>query len=199
MANWKELYEKFGEFPDEIPKKFMEQIEFMKINNLGTFFDLGCGTGRYSLLAASLGFDVIGGDYSNKAIEICNEKIKLNSSELKIKFQHVDMFDLKFKPNFFDNLIAIHSIQHANTKQVEEVFRSITRILKTKGLVFIVVPSLRNRDYSDKIKVDKYTYQPKTGLEKGVNHHYFDEKEIRILLKEFEIINLEYYESSICG
>lgn len=62
-----ELY--FSEYDDwlEMDKRAMEYVD-------GRVLDIGCGAGRHALYLQGRGFDVLGIDYSPRAIEVCRRR-----------------------------------------------------------------------------------------------------------------------------
>lgn len=80
----------------EVEKKILSSLP-----KQSKILDVGCGSGRFSIGAAQLGFSVTGIDITPAAIEAANKKakdLKLNN----INFIIGDMTDIKFKDNEFD-------------------------------------------------------------------------------------------------
>lgn len=75
--------------------------------------DVGCGSGRFSINAAKLGFDVTGIDITKSAIDSCNRSAAKDKS-LNVKFivgditEHtiLEQYDYVFCPRFVINAIA---------------------------------------------------------------------------------------------
>lgn len=68
----------------------------VKKNNANNFLDVGCGEGKYTILAQNMGFNAYGIDYIQKAIE----KAKSRSKGLKCNFIFDDFFEYNFKRKF---------------------------------------------------------------------------------------------------
>jgi hypothetical protein len=63
-------------------------------------------------------------------------------------------------------------------------------VLRTEGVIFITV-SFRKKGYKfdkwDLKEVEKGTYIPQKGQEKGIPHHFFSSGEIQSVFKSFEL------------
>jgi SAM-dependent methyltransferase len=68
----------------------------------GRVLDVGCGTGEHALLAASLGFDATGLDYSPRAIALARDKAATRG--LGAQFVVGDALDLSVLPGQFDTV-----------------------------------------------------------------------------------------------
>lgn len=71
----------------------------------GKIFDAGCGPGRTAIYLAGLGYDVVGADISNNAIE----RAKRKAAEMKVsaQFFQADLCRLSGYDNAFDTVIDI--------------------------------------------------------------------------------------------
>ncbi len=98
---FEEIYEKL-EAPwtrTEPPQRLVELVESEKIKPCKAI-DIGCGEGFYSIYLASKGFDVLGIDFSEKAIQHARK----NASEhgVDAKFQVLDLTELSKITERFD-------------------------------------------------------------------------------------------------
>ena len=108
-----------------------------------TIFDYGCGSGR--LFPLYLQFDVskiIGIDISSKAIQIAKERYKSD----KIKISKTDLFDLKYKQNYFDLLISNRVLQHIKPKEIKRTIKKIVFMSR-----YIYVNEMTDSDYQENI------------------------------------------------
>ena len=74
--------------------------------------DLGCGSGRHSELLIKQGYQVYGCDVSAAAIKMTMERIRMLN--LKGKFEVSYFNSLPYENEFFDMIIAWHSIYYNN-------------------------------------------------------------------------------------
>jgi SAM-dependent methyltransferase len=106
-----------------------------------TGLDAGCGMGRFSIVAANRGAEIIGIDLSN-AIEPAYEKSKIIPTFHAVQG---DIYNLPFKDEYFDfaqTLGVIHI-----TPDPEEALLSIKQTVKSGGKVFIYVyPDFRDEN-----------------------------------------------------
>ena len=72
-------------------KELVELVESGKVKPCKVI-DIGCGEGYYSIYLAKKGFDVLGIDISEKAIEYAKQNAK--QAGVNIRFIAMDLFDL---------------------------------------------------------------------------------------------------------
>lgn len=109
-----------------------------KLKKGAKVLDLACGSGRFSIGAAKLGFNVIGVDITPEAIKAAKnraDKDKLN----KVRFLEGDMTNLEFENNTFDYTFcprfSINAV--ATFEQRAKAIREMLRVTKEGGTIFI--------------------------------------------------------------
>lgn len=198
---WDEVYKINGvEFLQVHP--LIKDNNYIMINNQNKkLLDVGSGTGRHLLYFSKKKVDCYGFDISVEGIKISYRRLKQENLQASI-INH-DMFKkFPYEDEYFDYIISIQTINHGKIDDLKRIFDEIERVLKKGGRIIISVPKWRrigetSRHYfkdgiSWPIKiVEKNTYIPIEGLEKGIPHHVFSQKEIKSLLKKFEIHKIQ--------
>lgn len=127
-------------------KQFSNSIQLIldrfKINNFSknnfkgkTVLDVGCGSGRYCVLASSLNAKkVIGIDSSKKNVNFNNQKFK---NVPKLKFIFGDNTNLKIQNNFSDITISNGVIHH--TSNMYKSLDELIRVTKKGGKILLMV------------------------------------------------------------
>lgn len=119
-----------------LTKKLMSH---MKKSHKLRVIDLGCGSGRNVIAAAKMGFDCLGIDISNKAIEIGREKAKEENLGDKAEFINADILKMKSKEvGLFDFCIMSEVIEHMNNHQ--EGINIAYSLLKKGGVLLLTTP-----------------------------------------------------------
>jgi len=192
---WDKLFEK-GEFtslePDEEVLNF---VALLKRNRAKRILDLGCGACRHIIYLALKGFEVYGSDFSLKALKICQERLKERKIEAYIKAEDVSL--LGYRNECFDAVICLNTIYHNTLKGIKRTIAEIQRILRNRGLLLVNFMSKRTWKYGKGTKVEEGTYLQDEAWEKGILHHYSDEREIRELFYNFNSIELKLKERKI--
>jgi len=88
--------------------------------------DLGCGTGRHTVILKRRGAKVWGIDLSPKMIEIAKSEIK------DVDFKIGSVYRLPYKSNFFDIVVAGLVIGYF--KNLDKAFKEVYRVLKNNGI-----------------------------------------------------------------
>ena len=120
-------------------ERFMELREILSrhlpIKN-GRALDIGCNAGLSSFVLEELGFDVVGIDIQEKAIERAKELAKKRGS--KAEFYVMDAKNLDFKENTFD-LVALlgYPLAHFSIWDFDKILQEVKRVLKPQGWIVI--------------------------------------------------------------
>lgn len=172
-------------FKADIPQKM---LDLFKQENVQTILDLGSGDGTIAVELAKQGKTVYALEISHDGIE--KTKAQAQEAQVSIHILEQDMYQaLPFEDKALDAVIAFQSLNHNTLSEIEKLFVEITRILKHGGL-FIVkaanfnsfnLKELGNGLYEDSHGgisctlqfLDKQTYVPQDGPEKGLIHYAF--------------------------
>lgn len=129
--------------------KYLELRQIRKIVSVtGKVLDVGCGRGEYlNLLQNS---DNYGVDISKKMVEIAKKH-----TDAKISIG--DATNLRFKRNFFDNLLCIDTLHHLPKKSFSQALSEFVRVTKPKSKIIIdfknsdnfIVRYLHKKDFSE--------------------------------------------------
>ncbi len=96
--------------------------------------ELGCGTGQLSLFLARGNRNIFGVDISNGSLSL-GEKFRSDNDIKNLYFMKMDVFDLKFKKNYFDFTISNGVLHH--TKDARKAFNALVKVTKPGGLIVI--------------------------------------------------------------
>jgi SAM-dependent methyltransferase len=156
--------------------------------------DLGCGIGRHSVLFAEMNYTVSAFDISSEGMAYL--KNLKDAKHLAIDIKIGDAKSLPYSNKSFDAVLAFHVIYHADQPGIRLALNEIERVLRQDGEVFLTFISQNSPSYSNpaNIIIDDYTRIKTEGIEKGIPHYYVNEKELKELLKSFEIIKLQHIE-----
>jgi SAM-dependent methyltransferase len=95
----------------------------------GRALDLGCGTGTNALYLAQHGYDVVGVDFSAKAIE--QARAKARQAEVKVDFQIGDVTRLDFLRDPFDVVIDVGCFHGLGDEGKSRYAQHIARLCHT--------------------------------------------------------------------
>lgn len=138
--------------------------------NKEIILDAGCGDGRFCFELKKLNANIVGIDYSEKALAFA----KLINPDVPFYKKALDSECIDFEIKC-DKIVCINVIEHIQPEKLHNVLLNLKRLLNVDGKIVFTVPST-------KIKVPEKHYQ------------HFSTDSIRELLKDyFEILSVEEY------
>lgn len=167
-------------------------INRWKMQNKTAFLDIGCGLGRHSFFFAENGFKVNAFDLSDYAV--CEVEKNIKKFNFDINLFKGDIIDLKLPTESIDCMLAFMSLNHTDTQGFKKTLNDINRILKKEGEIFFTIPAKNSRLFTENVeKLDKNSVVFKDeGPEKGIPHFFANESNLKGILSDFEIINIDY-------
>ena len=185
---WNEIFRRKGAFFTE-PHEDMPNIAgLLEVKKAQNVLDFGSGSGRHVIYLARMGFKVFGFDDSPKGIELA--QAALDEAGLTADLRLLGMNeDLPYDDDFFDAVIAVQVIHHADIITIESIVTEITRVLRKDGLLFVTVPKLQNQAETYE-EIEPGTYVPLDGPEKSLPHHFFAPDELRVVFGDYNIIDI---------
>ena len=123
---------------EKAPLRMAEKVILNKLKPGAIILDLGCGSGRFSVGAVELGFNVTGVDITPDAIGAASRRSKSLNLD-NAKFLVGDMTELPFENNVFDYVFcprfSINAV--ATFSQQQKAIKEMIRVVKNNGLVFV--------------------------------------------------------------
>lgn len=186
--SWEKIFQKDGKVFMESHEDMDSIIQLLKERGTKKILDLGSGSGRHMLKLAKNGFSVFGLDNSATGIEITKKELEQEGLRAElVKQEMTETFP--WEDNFFDAIISVQVIHHADVQTIKEIISEIERTLKKDGFVFVTVPKLKNQGNNLEM-IEPNTYVPLDGPEKGLPHHYFTPEELTNFFSNFSISDI---------
>jgi SAM-dependent methyltransferase len=139
FPDWETLYkgQKIETMPwynENFDSDLEKELDERKIINDGKFLDLGTGPATQAIWLARRGFNVIGSDLSQAAI---NRARKIYANEENVNFIVDDILNSKFNANEFDYIFDRGCFHVLSPADRQNYIRKIKRILKVNGILFL--------------------------------------------------------------
>ena len=169
----------------------VEALKSFRTQNIKNIVELGAGLGRDTIFFSQNSIQVEALDYSQKAIEIINNKSKkLNLTQL-IKTKNFDVrkklpFDNGSIDGCFSHMLYCMALSNYD---LENLNKEILRILKPEGINIYTVRHTDDGDYKNGTHIGEDLYE-----NDGFIVHFFSKDKINHLSKGFEILDIEKFE-----
>ncbi|MFX0198814.1 MAG: class I SAM-dependent methyltransferase [Candidatus Hodarchaeota archaeon] len=195
MTIWDEIYKEYkrvgkawASLDEEIHPIFKEFLK-NSVFKLKSVFDIGCGDGRYLKLLELSGFNIAGIDSSETAIEMA-KVILDNKSAVTV----ANMYLYEIPKEKYDLIISIAALHHGKKPEITNLIDTIYSALVPNGKTFITIPDLSCVETWDTFKtrkeIERGTFVPLIGPEKGLPHSFYTKKEIQELFIKFKDLKL---------
>lgn len=191
---WNEIFKQSGRVFTEPHEDLPRIVQLLEDRGASTILDLGSGTGRHVVYLARSGFSVFGLDHSPEGMRVTREWLVEEGLAADLQLQSMTQ-QLPYEDGFFDAVISVQVVHHADMATIQKVVQEIGRVLKRGGFLFVTVPQLKNgQPYSTWgsrfEQVEPHTFIPLDGPERGLLHHYFTPEELREVFGGFEIADI---------
>ena len=192
MTEWNQILREKVYSPEEPDEHVVQFAGLLLEKKAVKVLDLDCGAGRHAIYFAKRGFEAYGVDFSETGLRMARKR--LGKEKMDAFLVRCDMKMLPFVGSCFDAVTCTRAIYHQKVAGIQEVLHEIGRILKKNGLLLADFLSKRTYSYGKGLEVEESTFVEQDGVERGILHHFTDEKELKELFKDFMIINLELRE-----
>ncbi len=186
MNNWSKLHSSYSE-EDWINKPNIFATEVIQyFPKTGKVLELGAGQGQDSRYFAEQGYEVTSTDISEEALKLSQSKVPPHL-ENKITLQNIDISQpLPFSDQSFDIVYAHLSIHYFPQSVTEKIVKEMHRVLKTDGVVAILVNTTEDPEYSKGSKIEEDFF-----LVEGISKRYFSVESLKEYVSAFKIIVLD--------
>ena len=170
--------------------------------------DLGCGTGRHTVVLARMGFAVAATDVSPSGLVIC--AAWLVRKDLSATLVGHEMETFPFPDSTFDGLLTYNVIYHTTVAGMRRVLAGVRRVLRPGGWFYATIIARDDSKVSDywadvetgkcrEIEPFTFVYLHDAPGDKYLPHHYCNEAELRDLLADFAVDDLRLVRVEYAG
>lgn len=177
--NQKEIWNKLYSNGKEWKKETMNLPDFFRNKRV---LEVGVGNGKTLIsILKQKPKEVIAIDISEKAIEICK-----NNFEIKFICESIEQ--TSFKDKSFDIVVLYYVLNNVDRKTRMNILKEISRILREGGKIIF-----QDFSYKDYRKENKKNLPEKNSFvdNSGLICHFFDIEEIKVLFKEFRVLDIQ--------
>lgn len=172
-----EEYEKIDKVSDFV----LFSADYFK--DKGKVLELGAGTGEDAKFLADKNFRVNASDFSQQAVnklkKFSNNKFEVSALDIKKHFP--------FKDSSFDGVLANLVIHYFDDQTTQRIYDEIYRVLKSGGIVAVLLNSKKDPDYGVGKKIGEDFYEPLPGRPK----RFFTKETLVPFISKFQILLLD--------
>jgi SAM-dependent methyltransferase len=187
---WNGVKQPYTQMPDlpyiqEIPVK-------LGAGNVKRVLDLGCGSGWLTIFLGREKFDVVGVDLATHAIELGRQWAE--QENLPVKFEVADISRLEYPDGSFDAVVANSIFEHLTYELADSTLQKLRKLLRPDGLFFGCFDKVGGGP-GEYYELDDGTHVYTDKGRKGMLLRFFDDDELRGLMKDWKIDSLTTIES----
>lgn len=153
----------------------------------GEMLELGCGQGQDSQYFAKKGYKVTATDFSDQGLELARKKTQ--KQNLNINYENVNLTKkLPYEDESFDIVYSHLALHYFNKETTTQIFNEIDRVLKTQGIIAILVNTTDDNETKEGNKmIEKDLYEVN-----GIVKRYFSVNTLNDFIKDkFDILLLD--------
>lgn len=182
---WNEIFEK--ERPrSDIQEDMPKIVNRFKKHGVERILDLGSGAGRHTVYLAEQGFVVYGIDISEEGVKATERRLKERGLNAIMTVGSI-YERLPYEDSFFDAVVCIQAINHAEINPIRATIVEIERILKPGGVIFLTTrKKVSKKKRHAFTTIAPNTYMPLEGKEKGLVHYSFTKKSLMDAFASFK-------------
>lgn len=189
---WESVYNKKHESREDPQNEVIPLHDLFQKNKIQKILDLGCGGGRHLIYFARLGYRVSGIDIASGAVKLSQEW--LSKEGLQAELACGDMIRLPWPDHSFDAVISIRVIEHNQLADIQKIMKEVYRVTKSGGFFFANLkkyPPWKEWKEGKFAQINHHVYAPTEGDEKDIIHYFFTLDELKEILADISVINIE--------
>jgi len=190
MGDWDSIFREEGRHFLEPHEDMARVIRLFRKEGVRRVLDVGCGSGRHTVLLAHRGFRVTGLDASPEGLRLTRQWLR--EKQVTARLAKGDFFEpFTFADAAFDAAIAIQTIHHGTHDRIRACIGEIARVLRPGGIVFVSVTVTSFRRWATAFEtIAPRTFVPLDGPEAGVPHFVYTRAQLRKDFARFAVIDL---------
>ena len=189
-GSWERIYTKHGRVQIDVLDTAIQAADIFDKNGFENILDLGCGTGRHTLLLADRGFHVHACDISETGIKMTRELIE-NSGLSNVSYSIQDMYNLTLDSDILDGILCIWVQGHGVREDIAKGIREAYRVLTKGGIFYTDFVTTKDITYGIGDEIAPDTFIGGRPGEEGIPHYYITVSELKELFGIFDEVTIE--------
>jgi ubiquinone/menaquinone biosynthesis C-methylase UbiE len=149
--------------------------------------DLGCGNGNDSIFFSKLNYQVTATDFSEAGLEFAISHAAKKQGKAVNFINHDLSKALPFADASFDVVFSSQSLHFFNLDTTQKIFEEIYRVLKSGGILSILLNSLNDPEIKNYRLIETDFFQDPDGIAK----RYFSIKSLQPFIQNYQVLLLD--------
>ena len=202
-SHWNHLHEnpKFRPaYPNDHVIRFLIAIrELLEKRKPARFLDIGAGAGRHTKLAAELGFDSYGADFSLVGLQHARERLEL--ADMHAHLAQASMLGLPFADSSFEIVLSFGVFYYGTASEMKQAIREAHRVLVRGGRLLVVLRTTQDYRFGKGEKIDSNTFHLtiEDTNEAGTVQHFLAAEDVPAYFAAFAQMSFEKTETTFSG
>jgi len=188
-GSWERIYTQHGRVQIDVLDTAIQAADIFEKNGFENILDLGCGTGRHTLLLADRGFNVHACDISETGIKMTKELIE-NLGLVNVTYSIQDMYNLSLDSDALDGILCIWVQGHGVREEIVKGIKEAHRVLRKGGIFFTDFVTKDDITYGIGDEIAPDTYVGGRPGEEEIPHYYTTSDELNEFFKIFEEVSI---------
>lgn len=189
-GSWERIYTEQGRVQLDILDTAIAARDIFIDKGYKSILDLGCGTGRHTLMLADAGFDVHACDISQAGIDI-SRKLLEDTGFDDVTYSIQDMYKLKIEDECLDGILCIWVQGHGLREDVAKGILEAYRVLKNGGTFYTDFVIKEDVTYGLGEEIAPDTFVGGRPGEDGIPHYYTTIEELKEFFSVFSDVSVE--------
>lgn len=189
-GSWERIYIEQGRVQVDVLDTAIEARSIFLKEEYKNILDLGCGTGRHTLMLADNGFYVHACDISEAGLEI-TKKLMISNGFDNVEYSLQDMYDLTLEDRTFDGILCIWVQGHGIRDQVKKGIDEAYRVLRKGGTFYTDFVLTNDITYGIGKQIAPDTFVGGRPGEEGIPHYYTTIEELYVFFDIYDEVEIQ--------
>ena len=202
-SHWNRLHENPRFRPayphDHVVRFLLASRGLLERQRPARFLDIGVGAGRHTKLAAELGFNSYGVDFSLVGLQHARERLRL--ADIHAHLAQASMLGLPFGDSSFDVVLSFGVFYYSTAAEMKQAINEAFRVLVPGGRLLAVLRTTQDYRFGkgEKVEPNSFRLTIEDTNEAGTVQHFLAAEDVPNYFAAFSRMSFEKTETTLAG